>query len=218
MKWLNDDYVKFIRFAQWRIETTGEGILAFVTNHSYLDNPTFRGMRRSLMETFDDLYLLDLHGNARRREKAPDGRKDMNVFDIQQGVAIGFFVKHGQNSRQGTKNVFWAELWGERDAGTSGGKYGWLAANTVKTTPWRRLVPQAPSYLFVPQDGKTTEEYKNGWKITDIFLEHSVGITTARDKLSIQFDVDRLRQIVNDFSEHEIEDARQFYDLGKRYP
>ena len=215
MKWLNDDYVKFIRFAQWRIETTGEGILAFVTNHSYLDNPTFRGMRRSLMETFDDLYLLDLHGNARRREKAPDGRKDVNVFDIQQGVAIGFFVKHGQNSRQGTKNVFWTELWGERDAGPSGGKYGWLAANTVKTTPWRRLVPQAPSYLFVPQDGKTTEEYENGWKMTDIFLEYSVGITTARDKLSIQFDVDRLRQIVNDFSEREIEDARQFYDLEK---
>ena len=215
MKWLNDDYVKFIRFAQWRIETTGEGILAFVTNHSYLDNPTFRGMRRSLMETFDDLYLLDLHGNARRREKAPDGRKDVNVFDIQQGVAIGFFVKHGQNSRQGTKNVFWAELWGERDAGPSGGKYGWLAANTVKTTPWRRLVPRAPSYLFVPQDGKTTEEYENGWKMTDIFLEYSVGITTARDKLSIQFDIDRLRQIVNDFSEREIEDARQFYDLEK---
>ena len=215
MKWLNDDYVKFIRFAQWRIETTGEGILAFVTNHSYLDNPTFRGMRRSLMETFDDLYLLDLHGNARRREKAPDGGKDMNVFDIQQGVAIGFFVKHGQSSRQRTKNVFWAERWGERDAGPSGGKYGWLAANTVETTPWRRLIPQAPSYLFVPRDGETTEEYENGWKVTDIFLEHSVGITTARDKLSIQFDVDSLRQIVNGFSEREIEDARQFYDLGK---
>ena len=215
MKWLNNDYVKFIRFAQWRIEKTGEGILAFVTDHSYLDSPTFRGMRHSLMETFDDLYLLDLHGDTRRREKAPDGGKDMNVFDIQQGVAIGLFVKYGQSSRQVTKNVFWAERWGERAAGPSGGKYGWLAANTVETTPWRRLIPQAPSYLFVPRDGKTTEEYENGWKVTDIFLEHSVGITTARDKLSIQFDVDNLRQIVNDFSEREIEDARQFYALGK---
>lgn len=214
-KWLNNDYVKFIRFAQWRIEKTGEGILAFVTDNSYLDSPTFRGMRRSLMETFDRIYLLDLHGNTRRREKAPDGGKDMNVFDIQQGVAIGFFVKHGKNSRKTGKGVFHGELWGEREAGPGGGKYGWLAANTVETTPWRRLIPQAPSYLFVPRDGKTTEEYENGWKVTDIFLEHSVGITTARDKLSIQFDVDSLRQIVNDFSEREIEDARQFYDLGK---
>ena len=92
-KWLNDDYVKFIRFAQWRIEQTGYGVLAFVTNHGYLDNPTFRGMRQSLMETFDDIYLLDLHGNSKKKERAPDGGKDENVFDIQQGVAIGIFVK-----------------------------------------------------------------------------------------------------------------------------
>ena len=92
-KWLQDDYVKFIRWAQWRIEKTGSGILAFITNHSYLDNPTFRGMRRALMNTFTDIYVLDLHGNAKKREVAPDGGKDENVFDIQQGVAIGIFVK-----------------------------------------------------------------------------------------------------------------------------
>lgn len=215
MKWLNDDYVKFIRFAQWCIEKTGEGILAFVTNHSYLDNPTFRGMRRSLMETFDDLYLLDLHGNARRREQAPGGGRDMNVFDIQQGVAIGLFVKHGNSPHRLKKNVFWAELWGERDAGPGGGKYGWLAANDVKTTPWRRLLPHAPCYLFVPRNEKLTKEYERGYKVTDIFLEQSVGIATARDKLSIQFDGDRLRQVVNDFSQRDVEDARQAYGLGK---
>ena len=93
-KWLNDDYVKFIRFAQWRIERTGEGVLGFVTNHSYLDNPTFRGMRNSLMATFDEIYLLDLHGNAKKKERTPNGGKDENVFDIQQGVSIGLFVKH----------------------------------------------------------------------------------------------------------------------------
>src|SRR5207302_2531244 len=91
-KWLNDDYVKFIRFAQWRIEHTGYGILAFITNHGYLDNPTFRGMRQSLTESFDDIYILDLHGNSKKKEHAPDGTKDENVFDIQQGVAIGIFV------------------------------------------------------------------------------------------------------------------------------
>ncbi|HET7593298.1 MAG TPA: type ISP restriction/modification enzyme, partial [Rhodanobacteraceae bacterium] len=93
-KWLNDDYVKFIRFAQWRIEQTGHGVLAFVTNHGYLDNPTFRGMRESLLRGFDTIWLYDLHGNTKKKEQAPDGGKDENVFDIQQGVAIGIFVKH----------------------------------------------------------------------------------------------------------------------------
>ena len=115
-KWLNDDYVKFIRFAQWRIERTGEGVLGFVTNHSYLDNPTFRGMRHSLMETFDEIYLLDLHGNTKKKERTPDGGKDENVFDIQQGVAIGLFVKC-KDADNGLAKVFHADLWGEREAG-----------------------------------------------------------------------------------------------------
>jgi len=93
-KWLQDDYVKFIRFAQWRIEQTGSGILGFITNHGYLDNPTFRGMRQSLMSTFDDIYILDLHGNSKKKEKAPGGGPDKNVFDIQQGVAIALMVKY----------------------------------------------------------------------------------------------------------------------------
>lgn len=92
-KYLQDDYVKFIQFSQWRIEKTGMGILAFITNHGYLDNPTFRGMRRSLDKTFDEMYVLDLHGNSKKKEVAPDGSKDKNVFDIQQGVAIGLMVK-----------------------------------------------------------------------------------------------------------------------------
>ena len=112
-KWISDDYVKFIRFAQWRIEKTGEGVLGFVTNHSYLDNPTFRGMRKSLLNTFDEIWLLDLHGNARKKERAPDGGPDGNVFDIQQGVAIGLFVKH-KKSKAGPARVFHADLWGER--------------------------------------------------------------------------------------------------------
>ena len=112
-KWLSDDYVKFIRFAQWRIERTGEGVLAFVTNHSYLDNPTFRGMRKSLMDTFDDIYLLDLHGNAKKRERVPDGGSDENVFDIQQGVAIGLFVKRGDRVDVPAR-VYHSDLWGGR--------------------------------------------------------------------------------------------------------
>jgi len=85
--------VKFIRFAQWKIDQAGEGVLGFITNHSYLDNPTFRGMRQSLMNSFDEIYILDLHGNSLKKEKCPDGSKDKNVFDIQQGVAIALFIK-----------------------------------------------------------------------------------------------------------------------------
>ena len=112
-KWLNDDYVKFIRFAQWRINTTGYGILGFITNHGYLDNSTFRGMRQALMQDFDEIYILDLHGNSKKKEKCPDGSVDKNVFDIQQGVAISILVKHRKPHNKPAK-VFHAELWGER--------------------------------------------------------------------------------------------------------
>src|ERR1019366_10762597 len=145
-KWLNDDYVKFMRFAQWRIEQTGYGILAFITNHGYLDNPTFRGMRQSLMQSFDDIYLLDLHGNSKKKEKAPDGGKDENVFDIQQGVAIGLFVKRGKAPDKPAQ-VYHADLYGTREK-----KYAVLAEHDINSSPWENLQPQAPFYLFVPQD------------------------------------------------------------------
>ena len=140
-KWLNDDYVKFIRFAQWRIDQTGEGVLGFVTNHSYLDNPTFRGMRQSLMGTFDEIRVLDLHGNSKKREHAPDGGQDENVFDIQQGVAIGIFVKRAASGDDRAR-VFHADLWGKREAGIGGGKYGWLASNDITNTDWTELSPK----------------------------------------------------------------------------
>ena len=140
-KWLNDDYVKFIRYAHRRIERTGEGVLGFVTNHSYLDNPTFRGMRQSLMDTFDEMYLLDLYGNSKKKERAPDGGKDENVFDIQQGVAICLFIKRADGA-DGPARVFHADLWGGREVEPDGGKYGWLATNDVASTPWVELAPQ----------------------------------------------------------------------------
>src|SRR6266699_3176485 len=114
-KWLQDDYVKFIRFAQWRIERTGYGILAFITNHGYLDNPTFRGMRQNLMQSFDEIYVLDLHGNSKKKERSPDGTKDENVFDIQQGVAIGIFVKRQEKARPSSTVIHHADLWGTRE-------------------------------------------------------------------------------------------------------
>ena len=190
--WLNDDYVKFIRFAQWRIEQTGYGVLAFVTNHGYLDNPTFRGMRQSLMQTFDDLYLLDLHGNSKKKERAPDGSKDENVFDIQQGVAIGLFVK--RNTVHDTCQIYHADLYGSRNS-----KYTALAEDDLTSTYWQPLKPQTPFYLFVPQDTALLPEYEQGWKITDIMPINSTGIVTARDHFVIDFDDEPIKRRISIF-------------------
>ena len=212
-KWLNDDYVKFIRFAQWRIARTGEGVLGYVTNHSYLDNPTFRGMRQSLMSTFNEIYLLDMHGNTKKREATPDGSRDENVFDIQQGVAVGLFVKHKNDSSQA--RVFHADLWGDRDTECGGGKYGWLDKNDVETTKWSELSPKSPLYLFVPLDDKLSEEYNEGKKLTDVFSVSSVGIVTARDKLAIQWTVEDMEHVVSNFLELSVEEVRSLYNLGE---
>jgi predicted helicase len=193
-KWLNDDYVKFIRFAQWRIEQTGYGILAFISNNGYLDNPTFRGMRQSLMQTFDDIYILDLHGNSKKKERCPDGSEDKNVFDIQQGVAIGIFIK--RTSKDGLATVRHADLWGKREIFEKtndenklvGGKYHWLAENDTKTTSWSQLEPQSPMYLYVPQDYMLKTEYGKLWVLTDIMPLNGVGMTTARDHAVIGFE------------------------------
>ena len=191
-KWLSDDYVKFIRFAQWRIERTGEGVLGFVTNHSYLDNPTFRGMRQSLMDTFDEIYLLDLHGNSKKKERTPEGGKDENVFDIQQGVAIGLFVKRADGPDESAQ-VFHADFWGERESGQDGGKYGWLAANDINTTGWQQLSPRQPQYLFIPRDEALADEYEAAWSIPTIFSPNgdpAPGIVTTHDQFAISWNRD----------------------------
>ena len=208
-KWLNDDYVKFIRFAQWRIEQTGHGVLAFISNHGYLDNPTFRGMRQSLMTTFDEIYVLDLHGNSKKRESAPDGSKDENVFDIMQGVAIGIFVKR-QGKSDGPAKVRHGHLWGKRDT-----KYEWLGKRSVPDSSWTELAPTSPHYLFTEQDVDMAAEYEQGWKITDIFPINSAGIVTARDALSIHWDEADIWDTVQNFIALKPEEARERFDLGR---
>ena len=206
-KGLQDDYVKFIRFGQWRIEQSGHGILAFISNNGYLDNPTFRGMRQSLMQTFTDIYILDLHGNAKRKETAPDGGKDENVFDIQQGVAIGIFVK--QPGKTGPATVYQADLWNDRSK-----KYDWLLDNSIDTTTWETLKPQAPSRLFVPQNVELLGEYNEGYQVTDIFPTNSVGLYTARDHFTIRWTKEDVWEVINDFIRLPLEVARNNYNLS----
>lgn len=185
-KWLNDDYVKFIRFAQWRIEQTGHGVLAFISNHGYLDNPTFRGMRQSLMKTFDEIHILDLHGNSKKKETSPDGSPDKNVFDIQQGVAIGIFVRRAEN--KGSTKVLHADLYGSRDA-----KYELLNKASVPQVDWVPLEPTDPYFLFVPRDSEIANEYDLGWKVSEIFSlsgDPAPGIVTTHDEFAISWSKD----------------------------
>ncbi|MGH7774779.1 MAG: type ISP restriction/modification enzyme, partial [Candidatus Binatia bacterium] len=205
-KWLQDDYVKFIRFAQWKINEAGEGVLGFITNHSYLDNPTFRGMRQSLMDSFDHIYLLDLHGNTLKKEKCPDGSEDKNVFDIRQGVAIGFFVK-----KKGLKKkVSHAERWGLREE-----KYNWLLENELNTTKWKLIYPKSDLYLFVPREEANEDRYNSYPKVSEIFPVSSVGIVTSRDPFVIDFEKEPLRRRVMMFRDPKMPDEliRQTFAL-----
>ncbi|MFB3923282.1 MAG: type ISP restriction/modification enzyme [Terriglobia bacterium] len=207
-KWLQDDYVKFLRWGQWRIERTGAGILAFITNHGYLDNPTFRGMRRSLMNLFTDIYVLDLHGNSKKKERAPDGSPDENVFDIQQGVTLGIFVK--ELNKAGPAKVYHADLWGQRER-----KYEYLFEADIHESHWSELSPRGPAYFFVPQNQEMLGEYQSGRKISEIFSLNSVGIVTARDNLAVGWSSEQVWETVKDFVSLSPEDARGKYALGK---
>jgi uncharacterized protein YktA (UPF0223 family) len=203
-KWLQDDYVKFIRYGQHRIEQTGSGILAFITNHGYLDNPTFRGMRQQLMKTFSDIYILDLHGNSKKKEVCPDGSPDKNVFDIQQGVSIGIFVK--EPDAKGEAKVHHAELWGERKS-----KYTWLYENELKNTKWTVLRPRKDFYLYKTQDTIAGNQYTINPKITDIFQVNGWGVATRKDYLLIDFSQKDLRQHIDNILHADVETA---YTLG----
>jgi hypothetical protein len=208
-KWLQDDYVKFMRFAQWKIDQAGEGVLGFITNHSYLDNPTFRGMRRSLMNSFDELYVLDLHGNSLKKETGPDGSKDENVFDIRQGVAIAIMIRK-KGKKKGSCRLFHADLWGRREE-----KYEWLGKNHIKSTDWQEITPSPSFYLFIPRDERLKKRYEAFDKITEIFPVNSVGVVTARDRLTIHWTPDEVWNTVRRFARLDPELARQAYDLGK---
>ncbi len=203
-KWLNDDYVKFIRFSQWRIEQTGYGVLGFITNHGYLDNPTFRGMRQALMETFDDLYLLDLHGNSKKKEKSPDGSKDENVFDIQQGVAIAIFVKHakGHQAQRKPTQVHVADLYGMRAS-----KYAWLAEHEISNTKWKTLTPKTPQYLYQAQNEKLRKEYERYPSFVDAMPLNVLGFQSHRDDFAIAFDKEKLQTRFTEMRAERLSDA-----------
>jgi type I restriction-modification system DNA methylase subunit len=190
---LSDDYIKFIRFAHWKISQAGKGILGFITNNSYLSGVIHRGMRRRLLETFDEIYILNLHGSSRIGEKTPEGDKDENVFDIQQGVAIVLYVKFEKPSKE--KAVNYADIWGLRKD-----KYKYLFENDVRATKWQELKPVSPYYFFVPKDFALQAEYEKFWNATEIFKEWSFGVTTHRDHFVVGFTKEEIIQRLRIFA------------------
>jgi hypothetical protein len=208
-KWLSDDYVKFIRFAESMIEKTKEGIVAMITAHGYLDNPTFRGMRFQLMKTFDEIYVLDLHGNANKKEKAPDGSDDKNVFDIKQGVAILLGIKKSKVKNTETK-IFISHCFGSRQY-----KFIYLTENIISSVNWERVIPSAPNYEWIIHDEKNKREFTNRISVTDLFIINSVGIVTARDATTIQYTKDDIEKVIHDFMNLDNEELRMKYKLGK---
>jgi len=182
-KGLQDDYVKFVRFGQLQISQSSLGILCYVTNHAFLDNPTFRGMRHNMIHDFDQLDFIDLHGSVKKKERTPEGGNDDNVFDIEQGVAISLMARNTSAPRRITVG----HLWGARDD-----KYRRCLQNNNVTIGCTKIVPRYPFYLFQDLNEDAREEYENGWSVVDIFELKSVGMVTSRDGFVLDFDKDVL--------------------------
>jgi predicted helicase len=209
-KWLNDDYVKFIRYGQYFINKNGTGILSYINNHSFLDNPTFRGMRWNLLQTFDTIYIVDLHGNSKKKESRPDGGKDENVFDIQQGVSINIFVKSGKKEAGKLADVFHYDLYGKRQL-----KHEFLLNNNLKTVKWTKLLLKSPQYFFVQKDFRHQKTYEKGFAVQELFPVNSVGIVTARDNFTIHDSKRKVESTIKEFIRLDVESARKRFDLGK---
>ncbi|WP_367702935.1 type ISP restriction/modification enzyme, partial [Helicobacter pylori] len=206
-KWLLDDYVKFMRFAQNKIKSLGHGLFGFISNNAFLDNPTFRGLRRSLLECYDELYILNLHGNARKKEETPQGAKDENVFNIMQGVSINLFVKKAQATKP---KIFYYDVYGERAE-----KYAFLSRNDLNSIEWLEIALRAPFYLLLPLETRLLDEYEQGFSVKDMFQISSVGIVTGRDHVIFHKDKESLLKLLKDFSTLEPSELRRIYNIKK---
>ncbi|MDP2685618.1 MAG: type ISP restriction/modification enzyme [Aequorivita sp.] len=209
-KWINDDYVKFLRYGQHFIEKNGSGVLAFINPHGFLDNPTFRGMRWHLLNTYDKIYTIDLHGNSKKKETAPDGSVDTNVFDIQQGVSINVFVKTGKKKPNELGRVFHYDLYGKREF-----KYDFLNEYRLSTIPFTSLPNKEPNYFMVRKNFELEDEYNKGIVLNEMFPVNNVGIVTARDNFTIHNSKDNVESTIKEFLGLPDEDARTRFNLGK---
>jgi predicted helicase len=203
---LDDDYIKFIRYGQHYIEKNGSGVLAYISNNSFIDGITHRQMRKHLLETFDKIYILDLHGNAKKKEVCPDGSPDQNVFDIMQGVSINIFVKTGSKKKTELGEVYHFDLQGKRNH-----KYDILNNSDISEINWEKLIYSKPYYFFVPKDFELIKNYETGFKVNEVLSLNSNGIETKCDALAIQFSNQKLQNVINDFENETVEFLKTKY-------
>ncbi|MBK8513817.1 MAG: N-6 DNA methylase [Saprospiraceae bacterium] len=211
---LDDDYIKFIRYGQHYIDKNGSGILAYISNNSFIDGITHRQMRKNLLESFDKIYILDLHGNAKKKEVCTDGSADQNVFDIMQGVSINIFVKTGNKKKSELGQVFHSNLQGKREF-----KYETLNSNTIKTFEWKLLEITKPNFLFIPMNLDGFKEYENGFKLSELYIEQTMGVLTSRDNFVIDSNINDLEKRIIDFTNKELNDFdfQKLYNLQENY-
>ena len=204
---LDDDYIKFIRYGQHYIEKNGEGILAFITNNSFIDGVTHRQMRKSLMESFDKIYIIDLHGNSRKLETTPNGDKDENVFDIMAGVSVNIFVKKSK-VKSSKCEVFNYDLYGERKF-----KYQYLENNSLENVEFKKLKPTEPNYFFVYKDFSNELGYITGFKLDNLFKLSNSGFETAKDKFIIKYSKEELVSLKNEISVLSVGEISKIYNI-----
>jgi len=205
---LDDDYIKFIRYGQFFIDRNKSGILAFISNNSFIDGITHRQMRKSLLTSFNKIYILDLHGSTKKLEKTPNGGKDENVFDIQQGVSINIFVKKPAKNGTNSTELYHSDLWGLRDE-----KYSALETISIKSIAWTKLDIRPSNFFFVPFDFSSEESYNNGFKINELLPHYVSGFQTKRDKATIQFSEQELLSVKKVFENEGISEIRTILEL-----
>jgi len=209
-KFINDDYVKFLRYGQHFIEKNGSGVLAFINPHGFLDNPTFRGMRWNLLKAYDKIYTIDLHGNSKKKETCPDGSIDVNVFDIMQGVSINILVKTGEKKPNQLGKVLHSDLYGKREF-----KYDFLSDNSLSSIQFKELPINSPMYYFVQKDFESQKEYDLGFSIKELFNTNTIGVLSKNDQLAIQFSSSELKSIIDDFRDLDESELRKKYSIKK---
>ncbi len=210
-KWLSDDYVKFIRMAQYMVDKNGEGVVGMITNHGYLDNATFCDMRWQLMKSFDEIYVLDLHGNSRKKEVTLNGEHDENVFDIMAGVSIIIACKtqQAEGTEKPLAQIFHADLLGTREE-----KFKALQTESLDSGLFEQIEPRKPDYFFIPVDYDLLEKYRTGFKLTEFMLNNAPGIVTTQDQFAISWNAQEAKQKVEDFLATESEaEARELWRL-----
>ena len=208
---LDDDYIKFIRYGQYLTENNTNGILAYISNNSFIDGVTHRKMRETLLKSFDKIYIFNLHGSSIKREAGPDGKSDGNVFDIQQGVSINIFIKTTEKTEPA--KVYYRDLFGRREE-----KYQFLLEHNLLSLEWLELRPENPYYFFVPKNFDNQLEYEKGFSVTELFTVYNNAIKTDRDTLFIDMDREilekRIKKLLSKKYDEQFAKTYRVFDSG----